>query len=101
MLKFCSDQTGIGFQIALRLAQYKCRLILACRNPEKAASAAEKIKLKTGNQNIEYMVVDFASFASVKHFVQEWKKRENTRIDVLINNAGKPFPHRVPWRQLF
>lgn len=80
--------SGIGFHVALELARQKARVVLACRNPELAKAAAEKIRLETGNDKVEVMIVDFSTFESVKKFIQDWKNRPNNRIDVFINNAG-------------
>ena len=51
--------SGLGFETAKKIAKNKdYRVILACRNPEKAAEAVEKIKQETGNENVLSMRVD-------------------------------------------
>ena len=37
--------------------------------------------------NVEYLLVDLASFASVKDFVKTFKEK-NLPLHILINNAG-------------
>ena len=45
--------SGLGFEAAKKIASdTNFRLILACRNREKAENAAAQIITETGNQNI-------------------------------------------------
>lgn len=59
----------------------------ACRDKKKGNQAAEQLKKETGNPNVESMQLDLSSYASVKEFVEEFKKKQ-LPIDILINNAG-------------
>ncbi|KAF2899646.1 hypothetical protein ILUMI_06528 [Ignelater luminosus] len=79
--------TGIGYHTALDFAKRGARVILACRNKEKAEKAKHKIIEQTGNSNVTIGVVDFASLASVRAFVRQIKETED-RLDILVNNAG-------------
>ena len=66
------------------------RVILACRNLVAANKAADEIKQITGGQGCSKVVVkhlDLASLTSVRRFVKDMKNSE-TRLDILINNAG-------------
>ncbi|KAH9375862.1 hypothetical protein HPB48_011774 [Haemaphysalis longicornis] len=82
---------GIGKETAKELARRNARVILACRNPEKAAAAAKEILEETGRR-VEVRRLDLCSFKSVRELADEIAANEE-RLDVLINNAG--IVHRV------
>ncbi|KAK8766973.1 hypothetical protein V5799_006247 [Amblyomma americanum] len=77
---------GIGKATAMDLARRKARVILACRNMERAKRAAQEILERTG-QEVVVKQLDLASFKSVNDFCDDVLKTES-RLDVLINNAG-------------
>ena len=82
--------TGIGKETALDLARREARVILACRDLEKAEKAAADIRRKTeGLVKADLIVkrLDLASLKSVNDFCDDILKTED-RIDVLVNNAG-------------
>lgn len=78
---------GLGKETALNLALRGARVILACRNVEQGRAAAEEIIQRTGNNNIVVIHLDLASLYSVRQFAEKINKEES-RLDVLINNAG-------------
>ena len=81
--------SGLGFETAKKIAKDKeYRVILACRNPEKAEEAVRKIKDETGNENILSMRLDTASLSSVREFAGEYEKRDLGKIYALLLNAG-------------
>ena len=80
--------SGLGFETAKKIAKNKnYRVILACRNKEKANLAKVQIIKETENQNVFAMDIDTSSLKSVRNFVDEFKLL-NTKLDVLICNAG-------------
>ncbi|KAM4590119.1 dehydrogenase/reductase SDR family member 13-like [Fundulus diaphanus] len=81
------SNTGIGKSTALELAKRGARVILACRNKEKAEAAAFDIRKESGNNQVVFMQLDLASLKSVCSFAETFLKTE-PRLDVLINNAG-------------
>ncbi|XP_056635257.1 retinol dehydrogenase 11-like [Diorhabda sublineata] len=76
--------SAVGFQTALHLASRGCRVILA--DKKEPAKAKAKIIEVTNNTNIETKLLDFTSLQSVRKFAEEIK-REEDRLDILINNA--------------
>lgn len=78
---------GLGKETALNLALRGARVILACRNVEQGRATAEEIIRRTGNNNIVALYLDVASLYSVRQFAEKINKEES-RLDVLINNAG-------------
>ena len=61
----------LGKETAKDLAQRGAKVILACRNMERANKAAEDIRQFTDQGLIRVMKLDLASFASVREFTKE------------------------------
>ncbi|KAH3855034.1 retinol dehydrogenase 12-like [Dreissena polymorpha] len=79
--------TGIGKETARDLAGRGARVILACRDMNRAQEAADDIKRSTGNSNVIVYKLDLASLESVRDCATELLEKED-RLDILINNAG-------------
>lgn len=77
--------TGIGKETALDLAKRGAKVYLACRNLTKAKEAVKYISKKSGANNAVAVELDLASFKSIRSFCNSLAE---SRIDVLINNAG-------------
>lgn len=82
---------GLGFETAKALAQKGMKVIMACRNPEKASKAKAQIIEHYPNANLELIGLDLSDLKSIDEFVETIKLRY-TRLDVLINNAGVMVP---------
>lgn len=81
--------SGLGFVTAMNIAaSNEYRIILACRNPQKANAARREIIEKTGNENIVAMQLDVSSLASVRAFAKEYSLSEYLPLYGLICNAG-------------
>ncbi|KAL7630744.1 UNVERIFIED_CONTAM: hypothetical protein RMT77_019040 [Armadillidium vulgare] len=80
-------QKGIGKEAAFDLANRGARVILACRNLEKAEKVKEWIVSSTGNKNVICRHLELSDLDSVRKFAEETLEREK-RLDVLVNNAG-------------
>ncbi|WP_338240611.1 oxidoreductase [Aurantiacibacter hainanensis] len=83
--------TGIGFEIARALASKGARVLLACRDGDKAAEAITRIDggREQGGET-EYLHLDLGNIASVREAAEQVAGEE--RIDMLINNAGVMMP---------
>jgi len=79
--------SGIGYETAKDLARRGAKVILACRNVEKAEEACETIRRETKSDKVVAKELDVSSLKSVRKFVSEILKEE-TRLDILVNNAG-------------
>ncbi len=80
---------GLGYECALELARkYDYRVVLACRDAAKASVAAERIKRKVKNAQIECVPLDLSSFQSIRSCVDAIRERELGPIDLLFCNAG-------------
>ena len=68
-----------GKETAKNLVQRGAKVILACRNSERANKAAEDIRKSTNQQGtICVMKLDLTSFESVRQFAKEVKKLKQT-----------------------
>ncbi|XP_072388407.1 retinol dehydrogenase 13-like [Diabrotica undecimpunctata] len=76
---------GIGHETALSLLSRGCRVIIADRIITEDIKKSIINETKSSNFVLEY--VDFASFKSVRDFVEKLNKTEE-KIDILINNVG-------------
>ena len=85
------SNTGIGYETALDLYQKGAKVYLACRNDEKALNALERMKAQGGAGQLVYGHLDLASLSSVKEF-SENILGEESRLDLLVNNAGIMIP---------
>jgi NAD(P)-dependent dehydrogenase (short-subunit alcohol dehydrogenase family) len=81
---------GIGFFAALKMLQFRSKVIIACRNVEAAESVKTILVDYTGNEKIEIRLLDVSSLKSVAEFV-DGMIRDYKKIDMLINNAGGNF----------
>lgn len=78
---------GLGYQIALGLAGAGAELVLACRDPAKAAAAVASLRAARPTAKVEAMELDVADLASVRRFADAFKARYAS-LDVLIHNAA-------------
>jgi carbonyl reductase 1 len=91
---------GIGFEIARGLLKSgEFRVILGCRDPERANQAASKLKDLTGVSADKIAVLaglDLASTDSIRAAAQTLLKMcepERKPLSVLVNNAGFAFKY--------
>ncbi|MFK8101166.1 MAG: oxidoreductase [Saprospiraceae bacterium] len=85
------SNTGIGFETALDLYQKGAKVYIACRNEEKALTAIQSMKAQGGTGELVYAHLDLSSLSAVKDFSNQLLQRES-RLDLLINNAGIMIP---------
>jgi NAD(P)-dependent dehydrogenase (short-subunit alcohol dehydrogenase family) len=83
---FITGATGaIGKAIAENIATDKIyHVVLVVRDEKKAVETADKIRWKTGNENVEYAIVDLSDHKQIYGFAGSWKKSAH----ILINNAA-------------
>ena len=81
--------SGLGFEVAKKVAAHEgYRVVIACRNPEKAQHAVEEIIEATGNRNVASIPLDTASLASVRDAAAAWEATGYGDIYALLLNAG-------------
>jgi len=79
--------SGIGKITAIELAKIGHEIIMLVRDSEKSRIACEEIKKESKSDLVKLFFVDLSSINSIKH-VATLIKKEYSKIDVLINNAG-------------
>lgn len=77
---------GLGLEAAKVLASHGAKVLLACRNAQKAEDAAEGVRA-VAPAGVEVVPLDLASLASVAAAADLVRHRES-RLDLLVNNAG-------------
>ncbi|KAK8740628.1 hypothetical protein OTU49_003001 [Cherax quadricarinatus] len=85
---------GIGKETAMDLAGRGARVIMACRNMEKANKVATEIRVATNYRGeVEVRRLDTSDLASVRAFAKKILENEKS-LHILINNAGIMGPPR-------
>jgi NAD(P)-dependent dehydrogenase (short-subunit alcohol dehydrogenase family) len=79
--------SGIGLETARGLARRGYRVVLLCRNAERAANAKADIDASVSGAATEIVLADLSEQASVRAVAAELLERLD-RLDVLVNNAG-------------
>ncbi|GII76715.1 putative short-chain dehydrogenase/reductase [Sphaerisporangium rufum] len=83
--------TGIGYETARMLAAKGAQVVLACRNAEKGAAAAQKINVTGPAKPVTVAPLDLADLESVAAFAAAFQA-DHDRLDLLVNNAGVMVP---------
>jgi NAD(P)-dependent dehydrogenase (short-subunit alcohol dehydrogenase family) len=83
--------TGIGLETARALASRGAHVVLACRSRERGEEALRSIGADRPAGEVELLLLDLASLASVRAFAQAFSARHQ-RLDLLVNNAGIMVP---------
>jgi NAD(P)-dependent dehydrogenase (short-subunit alcohol dehydrogenase family) len=83
---------GLGRAVARRLAAEGAHVIVHGRNVERGQALVAEIAA-AGKGSARFYQADFASLAEVRRLGSEIR-RDYTRLDVLVNNAGVIVPRR-------
>lgn len=81
--------TGIGFETARSLAKHGCAVVLACRDPQAAEDAVERVRAEKSAAGAlcAALPLDLASLESVRNFARTIGA-SHRKVDMLILNAG-------------
>ncbi len=79
--------SGIGLRAAEELAGAGARVLMACRNPDKARAAVDGVRRRFPDSEIETIELDLADLGSVERAAGQVRDRVEA-LDLLINNAG-------------
>ena len=86
--------SGLGLSTARELAAHGARVIMACRNEEKARGAAASILERVPGARVSVERLDLSSLDSVRAFAERMRSELEPGLDLLINNAGVMAPPR-------
>jgi NAD(P)-dependent dehydrogenase (short-subunit alcohol dehydrogenase family) len=78
---------GLGLETAKALARRNAALVLACRDADRAARAADDVRTGVPGADVRVVRLDLASLSSVRDAAGEIRST-CPQIDLLINNAG-------------
>lgn len=79
--------SGLGFECASALASdSNVLLVMACRDVQKGEQAAQRIRDAGGN--VKVLLLDLAKQASIRAFVEEFRKRRFAPLAGVVCNAG-------------
>lgn len=79
--------SGLGLHCTRALAAAGAHVIMACRNLEKGAKVQEEIQSEVPHADISLQALDLADLQSVQACAATLT-RDDSRIDILLNNAG-------------
>jgi NAD(P)-dependent dehydrogenase (short-subunit alcohol dehydrogenase family) len=88
------SNSGIGKETAYQLARMGATVVMAVRNRESGEAAMKKIMEATGNKNVSILVADLSIMDGVRDLAKQFKEKHD-KLDVLVNNAGGIFAHRI------
>lgn len=77
--------SGLGLVTSEQLARAGATVVLACRNLQKGAAAAEGIRAAVPGARVEVQELDLSSLASVRRFADAL---DVETLELLVNNAG-------------
>ncbi len=78
---------GMGVEISMGLARRGGTVLMVGRDRARGEAAAEAVRSATGNPNVQLVVADFASLASVRGAAKSITDK-HPKIDVLSHNAA-------------
>nr|WP_042179623.1 oxidoreductase [Kibdelosporangium sp. MJ126-NF4]CEL13922.1 probable oxidoreductase/Short-chain dehydrogenase [Kibdelosporangium sp. MJ126-NF4]CTQ88289.1 probable oxidoreductase/Short-chain dehydrogenase [Kibdelosporangium sp. MJ126-NF4] len=79
--------SGLGLVTARELARAGAHVVMAVRDTDRGAGAAERIREAVPDASLELRQLDLADLASVREFAEQLADRHDG-LDLLINNAG-------------
>lgn len=82
---------GLGYETTLAFAKKQIKVIMACRNVEKAELARNQILKQIPNAELVIIKLELNKLSSVRSFAQEYLQNYES-LDLLINNAGIMIP---------
>ena len=85
--------SGIGKEVAIRLASLGAHVVLACRDRLRGDEVAAAINAETGAERAAVMTVDTSDQRSIHAFAGAYRDTYGS-LDVLVNNAGVLLPGR-------
>jgi NAD(P)-dependent dehydrogenase (short-subunit alcohol dehydrogenase family) len=77
--------SGLGLVTTLELARAGATVLMACRNLEKGAAAADQVRASVPNARVEVVELDLSSLDSARQFADAL---DADTLDLLVNNAG-------------
>lgn len=83
--------TGLGLATSRFLASRGMRVVMACRNADKAEAARRQLRSALPQAHLEVLPLDVSRLSSVREFAEVFLASHG-QLDLLINNAGVMIP---------
>jgi dehydrogenase/reductase SDR family protein 12 len=77
--------TGIGFEIAMALADLGAEVLLGCRSVTRGEEAAATIRRTSGNEHVSVVEIDMSDLNTVRDAATALSRQP---LDILVHNAG-------------
>lgn len=81
------SNSGVGYKTAETMLYLGAKVILACRNMQRASDARDSLASGYPDSEISVLQLDLADFSSIDAFVGKVEE-QGIDIDVFVNNAG-------------
>jgi len=78
---------GLGYQITLALARRGMRVVMACRNMQKAEAAKSSLLAEWPSADLSIIPLDISEPDSIAQFATAFAQQVGA-LDLLVNNAG-------------
>jgi NAD(P)-dependent dehydrogenase (short-subunit alcohol dehydrogenase family) len=85
--------SGIGREVATRLASLGGHVVLVCRDRTRGEAVASEINGRAGVERARVMTADTSDQSSIRAFARRYRDTYGA-LDVLVNNAGVLLPER-------
>ena len=85
--------SGIGREVATRLASLGAHVVLVCRDSARGEAVANEINRTVGVERASVMTADTSDQSSIRAFARRYSETYGA-LDVLVNNAGVLVPDR-------
>ena len=85
--------TGIGFDTARVLAEKGARVLLGCRDEQRALKAMTAIRARAPRASLAWVELDLTSLASIRSASEQ--VIAEGQLDLLVNNAGVMVPPKT------
>lgn len=79
--------SGLGYFTTEALAKAGARVVMLCRNADKAEAAKAQILASVPDAKLELLLADMGSLAAIRAACDRFKA-EHEHLDLLVNNAG-------------
>jgi len=79
--------SGIGFELSKMLASQGAYVTMACRNPQRCFSAADRIRKEVPSASVSPLILDLSSLSKTNRAARTFLQN-NERLDILFLNAG-------------
>ena len=79
---------GIGYETAAGLLEHGAAVVVATRDAQAGARAAEELGRRYPRGEVSFLLLDLADFGSIRRFCELLRLRHPGRLDGLVCNAG-------------